>query len=71
MCLGENDIVLIWWGNVFIYLGLTTYLDVCDLVYGLKWMEDVAGKQSAGVNCSFFISVSGSEIISTSSTYKN
>ena len=40
-----------------------TYLDVGDLIYDLIWMEDVAGKQSAGGYCSSVISVSGSEIL--------
>ena len=40
-----------------------TYLDVGDLIYGLIWMEDVAGKQSAGVYCPSLISVCGSEIL--------
>ena len=39
------------------------YLDVGDLIYGLIWMEDVAGKQSARGYCPFVISVCGSEIL--------
>ena len=40
-----------------------TYLDVWDLIYGLKWMENVAGKQSAGGYCHLVIIVCGTEIL--------
>ena len=40
-----------------------TYLDVCDLVYGLIWIEDVAGEQYIAGYCSFAISVRGTEIL--------
>ena len=40
-----------------------TYFDVGDLIYDLIWMEDVAGKQSAGDYCPSVIGVSGSEIL--------
>ena len=66
VCLGENDIVFIWCGNVIISLGLMTYFDVGDLIYDLIWMEDVAGKQSAGVYFPSVISVYGSEILAKS-----
>ena len=33
------------------------------MIYDLIWMEDVAGKQSAGVYCPSLISVCGTEIL--------